>query len=431
MMHYDSRPVLSHFRPSASPNTAWKTIRMFSPLAATDLLSRTILENPYPLYTRLRQEAPVWQVPGTRIFVVTDYDRIDEATRRTGDFSSNLSSILFRNRKGLPARLKHGIREMGQFLATADQPVHKQHKAIIAPLFSPRRIAAMQAEVESVATDYIGKALAKTRVEFMSEIANPVPMKVVSDFVGFPTEDIDRLLKAAFDSTAIVGASLTLWELLRCLARSAAIQFWLNRQLDIVPSTGDKIISRLKSSVEEGGLTKAAARGILHTFLAAGGESTASHIGSALRILAEDPELQHKLRANPGLIARFLEEVLRVESPFRCHLRSVWRDTTLGGVDIPADSTVLLFWAAGNRDADVFSEPEALDIDRPKRHMAFGRGIHTCIGAPLARLEARIVIEQMLAQTTSIALDPASPSQWVPSLQVRRLHTLPLLVSRR
>jgi cytochrome P450 len=397
--------------------------------AASALLGSTTLENPYPLYTRLRQEAPVWQVPGTKIFVVTSYDMIDEATKRTTDFSSNLSSILYRNRKGLPRRLKHGNREIGQFLATADPPSHTQHKAIIAPLFSPKRIAVMQAEVETVATDYIERALARTHVDFMTEIGNPVPMKIVSNLVGFHTEDIDRLLKAAFDSTAIVGASLTLWELLRCLARSTAIQFWLNRQLDMASSSGDKIISRIKNSVEEGRLGKAAARGILHTFLAAGGESTTGLLGSAVRILAENNELQDKLRAHPDLTAIFLEEVLRIESPFRCHLRSVWKNTKLGGVEIPADSTVMLFWAAGNRDPQVFSEPETFDIDRPRKHMTFGRGIHTCIGAPLARLEARIVIEKLLAQTTKIALDPASPPQWVPSMQVRRYHTLPLLVS--
>lgn len=398
-------------------------------LVATDLLSGTTLENPYALYTRLRQEAPVWQVPGTKIFVITSYEMIDEATKRTNDFSSNLASILYRKRNGRPGRLKHGNREIGQFLATADPPMHTRHKAIIAPLFSPKRIAAMQAEVEAVASDYIGNALKKTQVDFMAEIGNPVPMKVVSEFVGFPTEDIDRLLQAAFDSTAIVGASLTLWELTRCMARSAAIQLWLNRQLNMACSSGDKIISRVKHSVEQGSLSKAAARGILHTFLAAGGESTASLMGSAVRILAEDTETQNKLRANPELIANFLEEVLRIESPFRCHLRSVWKNTTLGGVDIPADSTVMLFWAAGNRDPNVFPEPETFDIDRPRKHMTFGRGIHTCIGAPLARLEAKIVIEKLLAQTTNITLDPANPPQWVPSMQVRRYHTLRLLIS--
>lgn len=401
------------------------------PLAATDLLKRSTLNNPYPLYELLRNEAPVWRVPGTRVVVVTRYDLIDEATKRTEEFSSNLTSILYRKRNGTPGRIKHGNQKVGQFLATADQPTHTQHKSIIAPLFSPKRIAAMHAEVEAVADEYIDAALRKPTVEFMSEIGNPIPMKIVSDFVGFPSEEIDRLLQAAFDSTAIVGASLSLWQLIRCIARSAAIQLWLNRQLNVAPPDGDKIICRVKHCVNEGKLSKAAARGILHTFLAAGGESTTSLMGSAVRILAENQNLQHELRSDPERIPDFLEEVLRIESPFRCHLRSVPKETTLGDVTIPTDSTVMLFWAAGNRDPDIFPDPESFQLERPRRHMTFGRGIHTCIGAPLARLEAKIVIAKLLEKTQKIALNSECTPKWVPSMQVRRYEQLPLIVSRR
>lgn len=402
---------------------------MSATLSATDLLNDSTLEDPYPLYTRLREQAPVWQVPGTDIFVVSSYDLIDEATKRTEDFSSALSGLLYRKRDGTPGRIKHRKKDVGQMLATADQPLHTQHKAIIAPLFSPKRIAGMHADVETVAADYLNKVLTKSKVEFMSEIANPIPMKVVSDFVGFPSEDINRLLQAAFDSTAIVGASLSFWELMRCIFRSAVIQFWINKQFSMASSDGDNIISRVKQTVEEGKLSKAAARGILHTFLAAGGESTTSLLGSAVRILAEDQELQEKLRQNPDHIPNFIEEVLRIESPFRSHLRSVWKDTELGGVEIPAGSTVLLFWASGNHDPNMFPEPEKFDIDRPRRHMTFGRGIHMCIGAPLARLEAKIIIGELLAKTRKIELDPASSPQWTPSMQVRRYERLPLLIT--
>lgn len=402
---------------------------MSTTLNATDFLKDSTLENPYPLYKRLREEAPVWKIPGTKIVVVSSYDLINEATKRTEDFSSALSSVLYRKRNGTPGRIRHGKKNVGQMLATADQPLHTQHKAIIAPLFSPKRIAEMHADVGMVATDYINKALTKSQIEFMSEIANPIPMKVVSDVVGFPTEDINRLLQAAFDSTAIVGASLSFWELMRCIFRSAMIQFWMNKQFSMASSGGDNIMSRVKRNVEEGKLSKGAALGILHTFLAAGGESTTSLLGSAIRILAEDQVLQDRLRQSPDEIPNFIEEVLRVESPFRSHLRSVWRDTELGGVEIPAGSTVLLFWASGNHDPNMFPEPEKFDIDRPRRHMTFGRGIHMCIGAPLARLEAKIIIEKLLAKASKIEMDPERPPIWTPSMQVRRYERLPLLMA--
>jgi len=140
--------------------------------------------------------------------------------------------------------------------------------------------------------------------------------------------------------------------------------------------------------------------------LAAGGESTTSLIGNAVRLLADHQDLQQRLRQQPELIPSFVEEALRLESPFRHHMRSVSKDTTLGGVDIPAGATVLLFWGAANRDPAVFERPDEVVLGRPRRHVAFGRDIHYCVGAPLARLEARVVLTVLLNCTSSITLDP-------------------------
>src|SRR6202034_3939105 len=150
------------------------------------------------------------------------------------------------------------------------------------------------------------------------------------------------------------------------------------------------------------------AASILHILLSAGGESTTSLLGNAVRILAERPGLQDQLRADPGLIPRFAEEVLRLESPFRYQMRSVPRDTALGGVGIPAGATLLLLFGAANRDAAEFERPDEVDLDRkvPRLHMAFGRGIHHCVGAPLARIEARVVLSVLLERTASFTLDP-------------------------
>jgi cytochrome P450 len=175
------------------------------------------------------------------------------------------------------------------------------------------------------------------------------------------------------------------------------------------------------------------ATGILHTLLSAGGESTTSLLGNAVRILAENPDLQERLRRNPEQIPTFVEEALRLEPPFRYHMRSVPKDTTLGGVDIPAGATVLLLWGAGNRDAAEFERPDEIDLQRPvpRLHMAFGRGIHHCVGAPLARVEARNVLTVLLERTSSITLDPEHPPQWVNSLMVRRHEQLPVRLIAR
>ncbi|MGH3053918.1 MAG: cytochrome P450, partial [Gaiellaceae bacterium] len=172
---------------------------------------------------------------------------------------------------------------------------------------------------------------------------------------------------------------------------------------------------------------------IMHTLLSAGGESTTSLLGSAIHMLALNPELQARLRDEPRLVAPFIEEALRLESPFRYHMRHATRATEVHGVPIAAGSTVLLFWGAANRDPAEYDRPDEVVLDRPapKHHLAFGRGIHFCVGAPLARLEAEVVLTRLLARTEHFALDPDQPPTRVNSLVVRRFSALPLVAKAR
>jgi cytochrome P450 len=149
-------------------------------------------------------------------------------------------------------------------------------------------------------------------------------------------------------------------------------------------------------------------------------------LGNAVRLLAEHQDVQDHLRQRPGLIPQFIEEALRLEPPFRNHMRFVPKATTLGGVEIPAEATLLLLWGAANRDAATFSHPADIDLTRevPRRHVAFGRGIHHCVGAPLARVEAKTVLNVLLASTSDISLDPERPPVWRNSLMVRRHEEL-------
>lgn len=402
---------------------------MAAKLAASDLLDREILENPYPFYRCLQEQAPVWQVPDTQIFVVSSYALLDEATKRTQDFSSNMTGVLYRKRNGEPGRLfrRAGVLEI---LATADPPVHGRHKAAVMPYFTARRIADLEAEVNRFAEDFVDRALSQGDIEFMSAIANPLPMDVVSNLVGFPKGHTEKLLRAAFDSTAVVSGSSSLQALIWTMVRSYWTNRWIGAQLRTASTEREDILGAIKRGIANGTMREIEGRSFLHLFLAAGGESTTSLLGSAVRILAEDKALQQDLRERPEQIPAFIEEVLRLESPFRYHLRSTHKDTELGGVPIPAGSTVLLFWGAGNRDPEMFDQPERIDLARPRRHVSFGRGIHTCIGAPLARLEAGIVFQVLLRKTSDISLDPDNPPHWVESLQVRRYQRLPLKLER-
>jgi cytochrome P450 len=164
------------------------------------------------------------------------------------------------------------------------------------------------------------------------------------------------------------------------------------------------------------------------TLFGAAGESTASLLGSAAWILADRPEIQQQVREKPELLGVFIEEALRFESPFRGHYRHVLRDTTLAGIDVPANSHLLLMWGAANRDPAHFDAPNEFRLNRTgaKDHLTFGKGAHFCVGAALARLEARIGLGMLLERTTWI--EAADVGEWLPSILVRRRERLQLAV---
>ena len=174
-----------------------------------------------------------------------------------------------------------------------------------------------------------------------------------------------------------------------------------------------------------------AAVGIAIVMFGAGGESTAALIGSAARLLAQDPALADELRAHPEQISRYVEEVVRLEPPFKFHYRAVRRACELGGAELAPGDRLMLLWASANRDPAHFADPDALRLDRrhSKQHLGFGRGAHFCIGAPLARLEARVMMEELLAGTRQIALRAGDPPVHAHTIFVRRLERLVLDVA--
>ena len=236
------------------------------------------------------------------------------------------------------------------------------------------------------------------------------------------------LLRAAFDSTELLGSTLSQGRLTELIGIVGEIDAWIAGQLTVATKDSQAdILGSIATGVANDVMSMHEATIIVHTLLSAGGESTTSLMGNAVRMLAEDDGLQQQLRAHPSLVPAFVEEALRLQSPFRYLMRSVPHNTSLG-VEIPEGATLLLFWGAANRDAAVYERPDEIDLTRRliSRHLAFGRGIHHCVGAPLARLETKILIEALLANTATFTLDPDRSPRWVDSLLVRRHQALPL-----
>jgi cytochrome P450 len=404
-----------------------------SDLSASTLLHPDVLDEPYEFYRTLRDHAPVWSVPGTDVITVATFDLISEAVARPEDFSSNILSLLYRDDGGLPARLDFGG-TAPPTLATADPPLHTTHRKAVFPELVARRMLTLKGDIRALCETAIDEALRNDPFEFMSTVGNVVPITVVAKLIGFRDINPAQLLQAAFDSTAMIGGTMTLDRLTELVTRIGVIQEWIRIQVaGTTDSDEDGILLAVRRALDAGTLAEGEAQIILHTLLSAGGETTSSLVGNAVRLLADHPDLQQLLREKPDSIDTFVEEALRLESPFRQQMRSIPHDTTLGGVDIPSGSTVLLLFGSANRDSAQFDNPDVVDLARssPRRHLAFGHGIHYCVGAALARIEARAVLTTLLERTREFRLDPNDAPRWAESFLVRRHEYLPLTFTLR
>ena len=399
---------------------------MTSTLDARQLLDPGVIQDPYPFYRQLQREAPVWAVPGTSVFVASSFAMVAEVSGRAEDFSNNIRCLLYRDDDGLPQQLSLG--DFGvQTLATADPPDHALHRGAVFPELVARRMAALEPDIAEVAEACISRALDRRSTDFVAEVANVVPITMISRLIGFQDSNLDDLLQAAFDSTEMLGATFSLARLGELIEGIGPIEAWIREQIAAAAAApGDDLLGTVARAIADGVFGVQEGTLILHTLLSAGGESTTSLLGNGARLLAESPELQDRLRRQPDLIPAFVEEALRLETPFRHQLRSVPHDTTLGGVTIPAGSTLIPFWGAANRDPADRDHPDEIDLGRRvlRGHVAFGRGIHHCVGAPLARLEAQIVLRTLLDRTSSIMLEETTPPEWIDSLLVRRQRHL-------
>jgi len=400
-----------------------------------DILDPETIEDPYPFYAALREHAPVYEVPGTGIYLVSKRHLIEVALERHDDFSANLTGVLMTGADGDPQTFDlSNFGSTVDAIANADEPSHSVHRKLVLPHVTPKAVASLEETFRAWAGELIGPLLAEGGGDFVARVANPLPTRAMALVVGLPLGDVDRLLGWAMRGTEVLAGTTTLERMAFVGAQAGEMSAYLGEHLQRAmcapkerPSPG--VIGEIARGVVEGLISEGDGVSIHVVLVGAGGESTSSLTGSAVRILAEQLELQRELRAKPHLIPKFVEETLRLESPFRGHYRHVLRDTKLGDVELAQGSRILLLWSAANRDPETFDHPDRVDLHRPglREHLAFGRGIHFCVGARLARLEARVILEELLARTRSFALDPYNPPEYVSSIFVRRHSALGLV----
>jgi cytochrome P450 len=269
----------------------------------------------------------------------------------------------------------------------------------------------------------------------MSRVAEPLPMVMVARILGLPDALSPELKKQGYAMVERISGfvpedRIQLLEDDGINGLTAVLEAYGRAKEDPTAYAGS-MIGIMAQAVVNAELDDIEAMSILAVLIAAGGESTTSLTGTGVRVLAERPDLQDQLRADPSLVPVFVEEACRIEPPFRGHYRAVTHDVELEGKKLPAGSHLVLMWGAANRDERAYDHPDEVRLDRPnpRHHVGFGWGIHLCVGAPLARVEAKVAIETLLTRTRRFAIDPAAPPlRYHMSLMVRRLVSLPLLL---
>ncbi|MEQ8816168.1 MAG: cytochrome P450 [Thalassobaculum sp.] len=381
-----------------------------------DLMDPGVHADPYPTYRWLREHAPVYRVPGAPLWVLSRHADIEQALHDHRTFSSDL-----------------GMKVPLMSMVMKDPPDHTRLRQTVNRAFTPRNIQHLATRIEAVAEDLVSGLAGPC--EFVQAFANPLPVTVICEMLGVPLKHRARMnryardaLLASFAATGMGSAELR-----------AEAEAGLARLMEILDeaialhraSPKDNIISALVAEEARGVVDHGELRHLCALLLIAGHETTANLLANGAHILARDPDLSARLRADPALIAGFVEELARTRPPLQRLMRRTTRDVEIAGTTIPAESSVMLLPGSANRDDNAWDDPEGFRIERDnRRHLGFGTGIHVCPGASLTRLEARIAFAVLLKRTRTILPDPNRPPSPIVGYGAGSLgwNQLPLIV---
>ena len=408
------------------------------PLADLDPFHPDVVQEPHEFFAALRREAPLYRLPNGAYYLISRYRDVRDAAMNLEVYSSNLVAVMMqgpegRDRPELLSLSGGGAIGAVDALAIADPPVHARQRKLSNKAFSMRRVAALEPAIRALAESLVGAILPQggsrwSSADWMREVAVPLPMTVIAGLIGLPSEDTPQLKRWSDAAVSLLSGVNTPAQLADSARQVTALIAYFGQRVDeAARAPKDDVIGDLVRSQAGEELTRDEVIAILLQILTAGNESTTSLIGSALLLLLENPDVEQRIRADRTLLEPFIEETLRLESPFHGHFRLVRRDTEVAGEPLPEGSRVMLLWSAANRDGDEFANPDAIDLARrnAKAHLGFGIGIHHCIGAALARLEARVALETLFARTSALRRTGGKITH-VPSMLVRCLTELPI-----
>jgi cytochrome P450 len=360
--------------------------------------------NPYPMYDQMRRHSPVLHEPQADLWMIFDYEGVKRALTDYDVFSAGASPT--------------GGRAL-EWLIFFDPPRHTTLRTLILQAFTPRVVASLEPRIRGLSRGLLDQTIERGQMDVTADLAVPLPLMVIADMIGIPGADWQRLKRWSDVilnlSDTISGGAAAARAAAEFGATTAEMQEYLGGLLDErrAAPTDDLLTRLVEAEVDGERLSEEDILGFFQLLLVAGSETTTNLIGNALVCLLEHPDELARLRAAPELLPSAIEEILRYRSPVQVVFRATRRAITIHGQVIPAGKLVLPMIGSANHDVAQFRDASRFDITRdPNPHLAFGYGAHFCLGAPLARLEARIALKDILERLRGVEL--ASDQPWEP-----------------
>ena len=361
-----------------------------------DFFSAEMRRNPFPMYDQVRNAAPVFHVAPFDIWMVFDFDGVKRALVDHGTFSSDLAHV--------PG---HG--NPGEWFIFFDPPRHTTLRNLISRAFTPRVVAKLEPRIRELSRQLLDEVIERGAMDLAADYAVPLPMLVIAEMLGVPVEEWPRYRQWSDVILKLANTSARDETAVRAVEEYRAVTEEMRRFLpDLIArrraDRRDDLLTRLvEADVDGERLTAEEILGFVQLLLVGGQETTANLINNAALCFLEYPDQLARLRAAPELLPSAIEEVLRYRSPVQWMPRATRCDANLHGQSIPAGKLVLPIIGSANRDPKQFPDAGRFDIGRdPNPHLAFGHGIHSCLGAPLARLEARIALTDFLERVRRV-----------------------------
>lgn len=375
--------------------------------------------NPFPRYAQMREQSPVAQLAPQAPWAVYRYDDVQRVLSDHAVFSSQYG----------PAREPNIEHPLDGSIIGTDPPRHRQLRSLVTQAFTPRTVARLEPRIQAIVTELLDAVKGRNEIDIVRDLAYPLPVIVIAELLGIPT---DRREQFKLWSDAIVtGPGQTGMTGFQAQREMSEYFQELIEERKREPRE-DLISALLAAQIEGQHLSLAELLGFCEILLVAGNETTTNLIANAVLCFDDNPDVVERLHADPDMLPTTIEEVLRYRSPVQAMFRYTKEDVALSGVTLPAGAGVLAYIGSANHDPEQFPHPEEFVPDRtPNRHLAFGHGIHFCLGAPLARLEAKIALGALLDRYETLRRDTSEPLVPLEGWIVYGVRALPTLVTPR